>query len=58
MNTYAVGVAWEKHRVMVQARNSTEAKRIYCRMTGRKYSDYLCGASILDARKVTYHAHT
>jgi len=52
MNTYSVGVSWEKRRTLIETRNSTEAKRIFCRMTGRRYSDPWCRASILEAKKV------
>lgn len=51
MNTYAVGVRWETLRVKIEAKNATEAKRKYCRMTGRRYSDPWCGASVLVAER-------
>ena len=57
MNTYSVGVAWETRRIQIQAKNSTEAKRIFCRMTGRRFNDYWCGASILTAKKVAGTGH-
>ncbi|NGQ95045.1 hypothetical protein G3578_07585 [Brevibacillus sp. SYP-B805] len=49
---YEVGVKWESERMRIEARNSTEAKRTFCQMTGRKFSDPWHGASILSARRV------
>ncbi|TYP67414.1 hypothetical protein [Paenibacillus methanolicus] len=50
--TYEVGVRWETSRMQIEAESSTEAKRKYCKQTGRIYNDPFCGASILVARKI------
>lgn len=52
MALYEVGVKWETHRIRIEAKNSAQAKRKFCRMTGRTYNDTWCGASILAAMKV------
>jgi hypothetical protein len=49
---YEVGVRWEQERTLVEAKNSTQAKRKYCKQTGRNYNDPWSGASILTARRV------
>lgn len=36
----------------IKAKDSTQAKRIYCRQTGRKPSDKWTGISALTAREV------
>lgn len=52
MRVYEVGVIWEKHRVRIEARNSTEAKRKFCKMRGRNPNDVWSGISILTAKRV------
>ena len=52
MNAYEVGVRWEKKRMIIEAKSAAQAKRIWCKMKGRRYDDPWCGASILEARKI------
>ena len=54
MKLYEVGVAWQSRDRWLQifARNSTEAKRKWCKLYGRKASDPWGGISILKARQV------
>lgn len=49
---YEVGVSWETGRMRIEARNSTEAKRIYCKLTGRNPRDNWCGIDTLTAQRV------
>ncbi|WP_339820507.1 hypothetical protein MKZ15_05665 [Paenibacillus sp. FSL R7-0216] len=48
---YEVGVRWERERKLIEAKNSTLAKREFCKRTGRKYDDPWSGVSILTARQ-------
>ncbi|MEK3873738.1 MULTISPECIES: hypothetical protein [unclassified Paenibacillus] len=49
---YEVGIRWEAERINVEAKNSTEAKRKFCKLKGRKCNDPWSGADILSARKL------
>ncbi|WP_055108976.1 hypothetical protein [Paenibacillus ihumii] len=49
---YEVGIRWEAGRINIEAQNSTEAKRKFCKLKGRKYNDPWSGAGILSARKL------
>lgn len=49
---YEVGIRWETSRIVIEASNSTDAKRKYCKLIGRKYNDPWSGADILSARKL------
>lgn len=54
MPKYEVGIAWDPtdRWIVVEAKDSTDAKRQWCKRFGRKFSDPWCGASILKARKI------
>jgi hypothetical protein len=51
MPLYEVGVKWDR-KIRIEAKNSNDAKRKFCKLTDRKFNDYWCGASILSAKKV------
>jgi len=36
----------------IEAKNSQQAKRIYCRLTGRKPGDWWSGMGVLSARQI------
>jgi hypothetical protein len=52
MHKYSVGIPWENSRKIIEANSNTEAKMIYCKLTGRKQGDKWSGVSILTARKI------
>ena len=55
MPLYTVHIKWNPNdrRITVEAKNAADAKRQWCKKFGRKYNDPWCGASILEARKVS-----
>jgi hypothetical protein len=51
---YLVHICWNPNDrpLVVEAKNSSDAKRQWCRKFGRKYDDPWCGASMLKAKKL------
>lgn len=54
MATYQVGVRWEQERIQIEAKNSTDAKRKFCRLKGRSYNDPWCGGTVLTAELMKF----
>lgn len=51
MNVYEVSSPGGSKRLII-AKDSTAAKREYCRKLGIKPADYWCGVTVLKARRV------